>query len=393
MAEPDWDVVVVGAGIQGAGIAQALAAAGYRVTLLERAAAPAQATSSRSSKLIHDGLRYLESGQLALVRECLHERGLLLRNAPGLVRLAPFHIPVYAGMRRGRLQLHAGLALYALLGRLAREARYTTLPAAAWGDLDGLATDGLRAVFRYYDGQTDDAALTRAVVDSAVALGCELRLRCEVTAVERLESQVRLACTQDGAGIALTARALVNATGPWVNQLLARTAPRQAPLAIEWIAGTHILLPGELHRGMYYVEAPRDGRAVFVMPWKGQTLVGTTERPYTGEDPGEVAPSEDEIGYLCETYAHYFPRNSTRVLEAFAGLRVLPRVEAAAFHRSRETLLTADDPHHPRLLSIVGGKLTAYRATAERVLALLRRSLPPRLARADTRRLPLGGAQ
>lgn len=113
MAEPDFDVIVVGAGIQGAGIAQAAAAAGLRICLLERASAPAQATSSRSSKLIHGGLRYLESGQFGLVHKCLRERRLLLRNAPDLVRLVPFHLPVYAGMRRGPLRLRTGLSLYA----------------------------------------------------------------------------------------------------------------------------------------------------------------------------------------------------------------------------------------------------------------------------------------
>jgi len=166
----DVDIVVVGAGIQGAGVAQAAAAAGYSVLLLEQTGI-ASGTSSRSSKLIHGGLRYLESGQFRLVRECLRERALLLRNAPSFVRLAPHYIPVYRETRRRPLLLRAGLSLYAVLGGLHPEVRFRQLPRSAWSDLDGLNQDGLQAVFRYFDAQTDDAALTRAVVSSAQSLG------------------------------------------------------------------------------------------------------------------------------------------------------------------------------------------------------------------------------
>ncbi|MEZ6021532.1 MAG: FAD-dependent oxidoreductase [Planctomycetota bacterium] len=174
-----WDVVVIGAGIQGVGAAQAMAAAGHSVRLLEREY-PAAGTSSRSSKLIHGGLRYLETWQWSLVRSSLRERAILLRIAPHLVRLVPFHIPVYRGMRRGPLTIRAGLSLYALLGGLAKDARFSKLARADWSALDGLRTDGLKAVYRYFDGQTDDAALCRAVLASACELQAEFSLGAEV---------------------------------------------------------------------------------------------------------------------------------------------------------------------------------------------------------------------
>jgi glycerol-3-phosphate dehydrogenase len=152
----DCDVLVIGAGIQGAGIAQAAAAAGHAVLVVERSG-PAAGTSSRSSKLIHGGLRYLEQFQLDLVRESLRERAILMRIAPSLVRLVPFRIPVYAGMRRPAWQIHAGLALYRALAGRGPGTDFARHAQASWGELDGLERAGLECVFAYQDGQTDDA--------------------------------------------------------------------------------------------------------------------------------------------------------------------------------------------------------------------------------------------
>ena len=173
-----YDVVVIGAGIHGAGIAQAAAAGGYTVLLLEQHA-PAFGTSSRSSKLIHGGLRYLETGQFALVRECLREREFLLKLAPDLVRLVPFYIPVYRHTTRRPWQIHTGLSLYALLGGLGEHVRFTRVPRTQWDELDGIATHDLQAVYRYFDAQTDDAALTRAVLYSAQTLGATVKVPAE----------------------------------------------------------------------------------------------------------------------------------------------------------------------------------------------------------------------
>lgn len=387
MSAPEVDVVVVGAGIQGAGVAQAAAAAGYSVVLLEQTGI-ASGTSSRSSKLIHGGLRYLESGQLRLVRECLRERAYLLRNAPDLVRLVPHHIPVYRETRRRPLLLRLGMSLYSLLGGLGPETRFSMVPRRHWTDLDGLRQEGLQAVFRYFDAQTDDAALTRAVVRSAESLGTRQLLPATLVSAVATGTGVQVQYRDASGEHELRSAALVNAAGPWVNAVLDHIAPRADILAIDWVAGTHIVLPHRLTHGVYYAEAPRDGRAVFIMPWRGgQTLVGTTERIYQG-DPAAVAPTQAEIDYLLETLRHYFPVYAQfEPVETFAGLRVLPRSDGSAFGRSRETRLHCT--HDRRVVSIYGGKLTAYRTTAEKVAGMLQAVLPPRTRHADTRDLPL----
>jgi glycerol-3-phosphate dehydrogenase len=386
-----FDVIVIGGGIHGAGMAQAAAAAGYSVCLLEQAPQLATGTSSRSSKLIHGGLRYLESGQFSLVRECLAERAILLNIAPDLVTLKPFHIPVYALTRRRPWQLRIGLGLYALLSGFARSGHYQRLPPSRWHELDGLETAGLQAVFRYYDAQTDDARLTAAVMDSAIELGAVLHLSTTVEHIQLGEPNlVTTVCDQQRQR--LQARLVVNAAGPWVNRVIERVTPRQSHLPIEWVQGSHIEVPGRLAHGCYYLEAPQDRRAVFALPWHDHVMVGTTEVPFAG-DPAIVRPSDSEQDYLLATLGLYFPAYAryTRadISNSFAGLRVLPSGNDRPFKRSRETLFLYDDDSKPRLVSIYGGKLTAYRATAERLMTRLARTLPRRTRQADTRDLRL----
>ncbi|MEW6331182.1 MAG: FAD-dependent oxidoreductase [Pseudomonadota bacterium] len=387
MTATTYDVVIVGGGIHGVGVAQAAAAAGHSALLLERQEL-AHGTSSRSSKLIHGGLRYLESAQFGLVRESLREREILLRIAPGLVRRMPFYIPVYATTRRAPWMIRAGLSLYAVLGGLTRDTCFESVPRADWERLDGLDTRGLRAVFRYEDAQTDDALLTRAVMRSAQALGAELRCPANFLSAVRSGNGYKVQYLDRDGEQTCRALTLVNAAGPWVNTVLDRVTPRPPVLTVELIQGAHILIEGETRHGIYYVEAPGDGRAVFVMPWKGQTLVGTTETAFSG-DPGSVRVLPQEISYLQETLQHYFPHHHGRLLDSFAGLRVLPQGPGTVFHRSRETVLHPDDAEAPRLVSIYGGKLTGYRATAAWVMRRLRKSLPARTPVADTAQLGL----
>lgn len=385
----EYDLVVVGAGITGAGIAQAAAAAGRSVLVLERTAIAA-GTSSRSSKLIHGGLRYLESGQFRLVRESLREREILLRIAPDLVHRVAFFIPVYAHTRRPPWMVRAGLSLYALLGGLAAHARFRSVMRGTWDELDGLTTAGLRAVFRYSDAQTDDAALTRAVMASAQTLGATLACPAHLVAAHRERDGVRIDYSDAGRETSCRARVLINAAGPWINDVLNRISPPLPRVDMELMQGAHIVVPGTMEQGIYYVEAPRDGRAVFVMPWRGQTLVGTTETPVTGATEPEPQPAE--IDYLLETLERYFPGRATAPVAAFAGVRVLPRGPGTASGRSRATLLHVDDRHRPRVLTVAGGKLTGYRAVAQRVLALLAPALPPPARAIDTATLILPSA-
>lgn len=386
MTTASVDVVVIGAGIHGAGVAQAAAAAGYSVQVLEKTGI-ACATSCRSSKLIHGGLRYLETGQFRLVRESLRERETLLRIAPHLVNRVPFHIPVYKFNTRSTLKIRAGLALYALLDNLKRASRFSTLARAEWDTLDGLDTTGLQAVFRYHDAQTDDAKLTHAVLLSAQTLGAELLCPAEFVAAARTTSGWRVRLRSARGEQEIDAATLVNAAGPWVNEIIARLTPRLAPPAIELIQGAHVLIEGTSHHGLYYLEA-EDRRAVFVMPWRGMTLIGTTETRFSG-NPAQVAPRREEIDYLLNTFRRYFPERDITVRDQFAGLRVLPAGTGSAFSRPRETLYATDSAAQPRLVSVVGGKLTGYRVAAQKTMALLHATLPVRQARADTATLAL----
>jgi len=396
MGNKYYDVIIIGGGIHGVGVAQAVAAAGHSALVLEQGTL-ACGTSSRSSKLIHGGLRYLEGMQLSLVRECLRERALLLKNAPSLVKLQPFYIPVYKDTRRRPWLIRSGLMLYALLGGFNRANLFRSLRKSQWDDLDGLDTIGLEAVFRYYDAQTDDAALTRAVMSSAQSLGAELKSNAQFIAGHLHHDGVIIQYQKNEETSTCEARTVVNAAGPWANHVLAKIVPQQLPQAIDLVQGTHILLNGTLTNGIYYMEAPCDQRAVFAMPWQGKTLVGTTETAFDpNTDPSNVAPLEDEARYLMKTIACYFPeyRNlqTNPICSAFAGLRVLPHTDNknnSPFSQPRETVLQTDRGDSPRLLTIYGGKLTAYRATAEKCINKLQSSLPKRKAIANTRKLPL----
>jgi glycerol-3-phosphate dehydrogenase len=386
-----YDVVVVGGGIHGAGVLQAAAAAGHSALLIERVGL-ASGTSSRSSKLIHGGLRYLESGQFALVRESLRERAIHLRIAEDLVELKPFFIPVYKDTRRRPWQLKVGLWMYALLGGFDASTRFGAVPKAEWSTLDGLDTHGLDAVIRYHDAQTDDAMLTRAVVQSALSLGAELAMPASFESAALTDDGVHLSYVSGAQTVECAARVLVNAAGPWAPQIAGMVQPPIVIPDVDLVQGTHIVLPFAVTAGIYYVESPTDGRAVFVMPWHGATLIGTTETPYHGA-PDQVHPLPEEEEYLLAVARHYFPafRHLTRehITQRFAGLRVLPAASQAAFDRSRETIFSTDREPKPRVLGIYGGKLTGWRAAAAHVLQRISPSLPVSQRRAATDQLIL----
>lgn len=383
-----YDVVVIGAGIQGAGVAQAAAAAGYSVLVLEQKAIAA-GTSSKSSKLIHGGLRYLESAQFGLVRESLNERALLLKLAPDLVKLQPLHIPVYKDSKRSPLIIRAGLSLYSVLAGLGNTAHFRSLPASEWDSLTGLKQEGLREVFRYYEAQTDDAALTAAVLRSAESLGAETLIPACFTAARVDGQRCHIDYEYEGRSHTVTASVLMNCSGPWALDVLARITPSHHLPAVELVQGSHLLLPPLLQQ-YFYLEAPQDKRAIFVLPWKQQLLVGTTETIHHGA-PEEARCLDSEKAYLLDTLKYYFPSLdlSGVPVAGFAGLRVLPRSEKSAFSRPREVLLDVDDAELPRVLSLMGGKLTTYRPTARMALERVRAALPERKARGDTASLPL----
>ena len=388
----DYDVIVIGGGIHGAGVLQAAVAKGYSALLLEQFDSAAQGTSSRSSKLIHGGLRYLEHGEFKLVYECLKERKILLRNAPSLVKLKPFYIPVYESSTRNASIIRTGLFIYSLLTGFNRKTRFSSIPKSEWGSLTGLKQTGLTAVFKYADAQTDDAALTRTVIESAQSLGAKVQWNAKFMSAERKGSgySVHYENTSSGATIQIKAHAIVNAGGPWVNAIAKYIQPRVDTADVDLVQGAHIFLPGDTQGNIFYLEAPQDRRAVFVMPWKDHLMIGTTEKLYQG-DPTNPQPSEEEINYLLEVYNHYFPGSATRddIIGSFAGVRVLPKDSANPFKRTRETIYAYDNKQEPGYVAIYGGKLTSYRATAENVIKKLSPHLPRRVKKTDTERLSL----
>jgi len=179
----------------------------------------------------------------------------------------------------------------------------------------------------------------------------------------------------------IVSRIIINASGPWINHVLQHITPLQSQLDIDLVSGTHIIVAGKLSQGMYYLEAPQDKRAVFVMPWKNKTgeeqiLIGTTETPFNGS-PEKVTPTEKEKAYLIEVYNHYFTTQLSQqdIIKSFAGLRVLSAYAGSSFHRSRDTIIHYNHPYHRKIFSIYGGKLTAHRVTAQQISKIIGRYL------------------
>ncbi|HEX5756824.1 MAG TPA: FAD-dependent oxidoreductase, partial [Arenimonas sp.] len=232
-----------------------------------------------------------------------------------------------------------------------------------------------------------DALLTRAVLASACELGAQGWCPAELLAAERVPQGYDLRILRDASEVALRCRFLINAAGPWSAVVRERVQPALPLQAVDCVLGSHLVIEPRLSERAFYLESPSDGRAVFALPWKGRTLLGTTEHVYRG-DPDRVAPPLSDTDYLLGVLAHYFPTFEAQVIDRFAGLRVLPAGDGSAFRRPRECVLQRD-PQHPRLLNLSGGKLTGYRAIAERVAATLRVPLGARKAIADTAELRL----
>jgi len=275
-----------------------------------------------------------------------------------------------------------------VLGGLRTSCRFSTLERSEWDRLDGLKTDKLQAVFRYYDAQTDDSMLTRAVMQSAVDHGASLCCPAEFLSAQINEAGCDISYRENGSDKSCTSSALINATGPWVNIVTERISPAPQRIEIDLVQGAHLVMEGGLEQGCYYMEVPEDKRAVFLLPWGEHALLGTTENGYTGY-PADVAVLDREESYLLDVLRYYFPQRSQRVVDRFAGLRVLPAATGAAFKRSREIRLPVDNPQQPRLVTVYGGKLTGYRATAGKVMKILQSTLPARQPLANTAELML----
>jgi len=382
------DVLVVGAGIHGAGVAQAAAAAGYTVLVLEKNAV-GSGTSSKSSKLIHGGLRYLESFQFSLVRKSLKERSILARIAPELVKLQAFYIPVYKNTKRRPWQIRLGLTIYAFLGGLHKKNFFKLMNKNELANTDGLNEKNLQKVYRYYDGQTNDKKLTEAVIASAQQLGAKLSSPVAIKTIRRNEQGSIIEYCDGTEEKTIQAKVVVNATGPWVKEFNELVTPPVHSLDVDLVQGTHIIIDASPPSGIYYLEAS-DQRAVFVMPYEvdGQlrTMVGTTEKLFKGK-ADEVKESKEEVQYLLEVYKSYFVKTKEiKILQQFVGLRVLPKNDSRMFSRPRDTVLHWAAPN---LLTLYGGKLTAYRSTASLAIKKIQQVLGRRQRIAYTEQLML----
>lgn len=396
----EYDVVIIGGGINGAGIARDAAMRGLSVLLLEQNDF-GSGTSSWSSRLIHGGLRYLEYGEIHLVYESLRERRVLRSTAPHLVKKLRIDIPVYDRSKRAMWLLRAGMIAYDLLSLgkalphhrvLNREAFLQTEP--------GVNPDGLRGGVLYFDAQVTYAE--RLVVENVIAAvdaGAEVKNYCPVTAIEVRNGRVQLVRYLDretGSESEARAKTVVNAAGPWVDRVL-DTANVQMPRLTGGTKGSHIVVGAfaGAPKDAFYVEAHSDARPFFIIPWNGQYLIGTTDIRYDG-DPGAVSASSAEMRYLLSETNRVFPKarlEEKDIHYAYAGVRPLPyRSTGPESAITRKHIIQHHDSAKG-LWSIIGGKLTTYRSLSEQACDRIVRKAGLHAEKCRTREEKLPGAR
>ena len=387
-----FDILILGGGITGAGVALDAALRGFRVALIDKGDF-ASGTSSVSSKLVHGGLRYLEHGHFPLVYEALHERRLLLHNAPHLVHPLRFIIPFYRGARVPPWKWRAGLTLYDLLAGRSNLERSRPLGAACLQHaFPGLCSKGLRGGAAYFDAQMDDARLCLEVVKTAALHGAVVANYVEAAAFEQQGGRitgVRALDRVGGGDFSIRARQVLNATGPWVDAICRLAGDAGSP-HLQPTKGVHLIAPGRGLTEAFLLLQPRDGRVFFVIPWLGKTLIGTTDTHFGGQPEALTVTAEDVL-YILEGHNHYFSPalEQQDILGSFVGLRPLIRArpeEPSAISREFQVFASPSG-----LLSVAGGKYTTYRRMAETITDTIARR-HGRRRRAKTRDFPLDGA-
>jgi glycerol-3-phosphate dehydrogenase len=388
---------VIGGGATGAGVAVDAASRGYDVVLLEQADF-GKGTSSRSTKLVHGGVRYLEQGDVSLVLEALKERGLLRQNAPHLVRDLPFLVPTYDWWEGPFYGI--GLRVYDLLaGRYGFGRSRNLSHKETLARIPTLKTEGLRGGVLYHDGQFDDSRLLINLVRTAHDLAAVILNYTPVTALTRgTDGFINGLVAHDaetGEEFRIQARAVVNATGPFCDAVRRMADVHAEPIIVP-SQGVHVVLPGRFLSGDTAIMVPhtRDGRVMFAIPWHGHTLVGTTDTALE-EATLEPQPREEEIAFILETAGQYLEKPPSRadVLSTFAGIRPLVAPSGAA--PSRRTAKISRSHHieidATGLITIAGGKWTTYRRMAEDCVdqAATLASLPERTC--TTRNLRIHG--
>lgn len=396
--ERRWDVIVIGGGATGLGTAVDAASRGYRTLLLE-AADFAKGTSSKATKLVHGGVRYLAQGNIGLVREALYERGLLARNAPHLVWPLGFVVPAYQLLDQPFYGI--GLKVYDMLaGRLnlasSRWLDHREALAAAPTLAEHVGGRPLRGANLYYDGQFDDARLAIALMRTLFDVGGVAVNYMRVTGLSLQSGVVNGVTVRDMLGDAtLTLRAdcVINATGVWVDAVR-QMEDGQAATMVAPSQGVHLTLPRSFLPGDRAILVPKtdDGRVLFMVPWNGHTIVGTTDTPRR-DLPLEPRADDDDVDFILDTAARYLSRTPTRadVTSVWAGLRPLVKAtgESSTASLSREHTIVVSKAG---LITVTGGKWTTYRKMAEDVVdTAIRRQMVP-AAPCVTADLPLHGA-
>src|SRR5262245_51378801 len=393
---PERDLLVLGGGVTGLGIARLAARSGWSVTVIERDDL-ATGASSATSHMLHGGLRYLEHGRFRLVREALSERMIVSRMAPALAKPVRFLVPLRKGDRVGPWKLRAGLALYDLLAGRSGPSPHMMAGARQTLALEpGLQPDGLRGAGLYSDVVMDDARLAVAVARDAAAHGAEILTRTELVAARPEPGTGRQAVEvkQHRAGRTLSLRPslIVNATGAWGDRtraaLLGMLQPGSSdpPRLLRPSRGTHLVYPA-LTEGHALVTLAGDGRVCFVIPFAGRSLVGPTEVE-TDSPPadGQRRPTPDEIRYLAREVARVLPRAArTHPIAVYAGVRPLLAAEERVGEASREHRIVDDGP----LLTIAGGKYTTFRVMARDLFAAAARKLKRATPMPDDAQMPL----
>jgi glycerol-3-phosphate dehydrogenase len=396
----EFDLIVVGGGATGLGTALDAAARGFS-TLLVEAEDFAKGTSSRATKLVHGGVRYLAQGNVSLVREALRERRLFLDNAPHLAQPLPFVLPAYglSGRLLGLPFYGIGLAIYEALSGSERLGRVGLLGRrAALHAAPGLAPHGLAGAIRYWDGQFDDARFAVALARTAIREGATVLNHCRVTKLLVEHGRVIGVGVEDretGEAIDIRGRCVVNATGVWVDGLRRLDEPSVSDLVAP-SQGVHLVVDREVFPSSAAMLVPKtaDGRVLFAVPWLGKVILGTTDTP-RHDTPLEPRPLPEEIDFILDEAGRRLaaPLSREAVRSAWVGLR--PLVKPAAGGRdtkriSREHTVEVS-PHG--LVTVTGGKWTTYRAMAESVLAAcFSHGLLPERAAGITRHLRLVGA-
>lgn len=377
----DVDILVIGGGINGCGIARDAAGRGYSVLLAEMGDL-ASGTSSASTKLIHGGLRYLEHYEFRLVREALTEREILWAMAPHIIWPLRFVLPHHAGLRPAWL-LRLGLFLYDHIG--GRRQLPATRALDLHADEAGLALKaGYGKGFEYSDCWVQDARLVALNAVDAADRGAAILTRTRVTTAVRASDHwvVTLTDTQTGTVRTVTARLVINAAGPWIDKVLRSVAGAPEADHVRLVQGSHIVVPKLYDHDRAYIFQNADGRIIFAIPYEREfTLIGTTDRDYSG-DPADVRITGEETTYLTAAASEYFARPVAPkdVVWAYAGIRPLYNDGASkAQEATRDYVLKlAGEKNEPRMLNVFGGKITTYRRLAESALKLVEEAIGAR---------------